>query len=47
MNGNVLDAPDGGITGGSDGKITDFFKKGTYEKLIWKDPREQPSLYPN
>ena len=40
-NGTVLGAPDGGITGGGDGKITDFFTKRTNEKLIWKDNRER------
>ena len=41
INGNVLGAPDGGITGGGDGKNTDFFSKRTNEKLIWKDMRER------
>ena len=40
-NGNVLGAPDGGIAGNGDGKITDFFTKKTNEKLIWKDNREK------
>ena len=40
-NGNILGAPDGGITGGGDGKITDFFTERSNEKLIWKDNRER------
>lgn len=32
-------APDGGISGGGDGKCKDFFSKRTDEKLIWADSR--------
>ncbi|RAK64718.1 hypothetical protein DLM85_17635 [Hymenobacter edaphi] len=37
--GNVLCAPDGGITGRGDGKCADFEKNRTAEQLIWQDPR--------
>jgi hypothetical protein len=40
-NGNVLCAPDGGISGTGDGKCSDFFERRTNEKLIWKDTREK------
>lgn len=36
---NVICAPDGGISGGGDGKCKDFFTKRTDEKLIWADAR--------
>lgn len=32
--------PDGGFTGKGDGKLPDFAKKRTDEKLIWHDERE-------
>ena len=35
----ILCAPDGGISGGGDGKCADFFKVRSAEKLIWQDPR--------
>ena len=35
----VLCAPAGGISGGGDGKCTDFLTTRTEEKLIWQDPR--------
>jgi hypothetical protein len=38
-NGNVLCAPDGGLTGRGDGKCADFEAKRTGEKLIWQDTR--------
>ena len=38
-NGNVMCAPDGGISGTGDGKCSDFFERRTNEKLIWKDTR--------
>ena len=38
-NGNVICAPDGGITGQGDGRCTDFISQRTGEKLIWEDPR--------
>jgi hypothetical protein len=37
--GNVLCAPDGGITGRGDGKCPDFEKNRTAEQLVWQDPR--------
>jgi hypothetical protein len=37
--GNVLCAPDGGITGKGDGRCTDFFSGRTNEQLIWKESR--------
>ncbi|TND10569.1 MAG: hypothetical protein FD123_211 [Bacteroidetes bacterium] len=36
---NLLCYPDGGITGGGDGKCTDFFSERSHEKLVWKDTR--------
>lgn len=33
---NFLGSPDGGFTGKGDGKLPDFYKKVTGEKLIWK-----------
>jgi hypothetical protein len=38
-NGEVLCAPDGGITGKGDGHCTDFSAQRINEQLIWKDPR--------
>jgi hypothetical protein len=38
-NGNVICAPDGGISGTGDGNCTDFFSVRKNEKLIWKDSR--------
>lgn len=35
----VICSPDGGITGGGDGKCKDFFSKRTDEKLFWADAR--------
>jgi Domain of unknown function (DUF6970) len=37
--GNVLCAPDGGITGKGDGRCPDFFSQRTNEQLIWQDSR--------
>lgn len=37
--GNIICAPDGGMTGSGDGKCPDFFEERTNEKLIWKDER--------
>jgi hypothetical protein len=37
--GVLLCAPDGGFTGGGDGKCTDFFEKASNKILIWKDKR--------
>ncbi|WP_077130209.1 DUF6970 domain-containing protein [Spirosoma montaniterrae] len=33
-------SPDGGISGGGDGRCTDFFATRTNEVLIWKDTRK-------
>jgi hypothetical protein len=38
-NGDLICAPDGGLTGKGDGKCTDFFQERKNEKLIWNDPR--------
>ena len=38
--GNLICAPDGGITGQGDGRCPDFFQLRKNEKLIWKDSRE-------
>jgi hypothetical protein len=40
LKGEVICAPDGGITGKGDGKCPDFFEKRTNETLIWEDKRE-------
>jgi hypothetical protein len=37
--GAVLCAPDGGFSGGGDGKCRDFFDQRTNEQLIWQDNR--------
>jgi len=36
---NLIAHPDGGFTGRGDGKASDFIKKRTGEKLVWKDIR--------
>ncbi len=36
---NVICHPDGGFTGGGDGRCNDFFSTRTDGKLIWKDER--------
>ena len=36
----IICHPSGGITGAGDGKCTDFFKKRTDERLLWKDNRK-------
>ncbi|MEO5892423.1 MAG: hypothetical protein ABIQ31_19395 [Ferruginibacter sp.] len=36
---NLIGHPDGGFTGGGDGKLPDFNTAKTAEKLIWKDNR--------
>jgi hypothetical protein len=33
---NILGYPDGGYAGRGDGKMTDFFKEATDEKVVWK-----------
>lgn len=37
--GALLCHPDGGITGGGDGRCADFFSSRRDEELIWQDPR--------
>jgi hypothetical protein len=37
---NIICYPDGGFTGGGDGRCNDFFDSRTDEKLIWEDTRE-------
>lgn len=37
--GEVLCAPDGGLTGRGNGKCPDFEKNRTNEQLVWQDPR--------
>lgn len=37
--GNVMCAPDGGLTGRGDGRCADFEKNRTAEQLVWQDPR--------
>ena len=39
MNGSVICAPDGGLTGNGDGRCTGFFSESTNESLIWRDSR--------
>jgi len=36
--GDVMCAPDGGLTGSGDGRCPDFFSERTSETLIWEDP---------
>jgi len=38
-NGEVICAPDGGLSGQGDGMCPDFFKDRKNEKLIWQDDR--------
>lgn len=37
---NLICHPDGGLSGGGDGKCADFFSTRTNEKLIWQDTRK-------
>ena len=39
--GNVLCAPDGGISGGGDGRCPDYFQKRTNAQLVWQDSRKR------
>jgi hypothetical protein len=39
--GKVICAPDGGFTGGGDGRCPDFFQLRANEVLIWRDSRTQ------
>ena len=36
----VICAPDGGFTGGGDGKCADFSRVATDRKLVWRDDRK-------
>jgi len=36
---NLLGVPDGGFSGQGDGKLPDFFKEVTAEKLVWGTPK--------
>ena len=38
-NGNIICAPDGGLTGSGDNRCPDFFNESTNESLIWHDSR--------
>jgi hypothetical protein len=38
-NGNIVCAPDGGVSGAGDGRCPDFLSVRKNEKLIWKDSR--------
>ena len=38
---NILGHPDGGITGRGDGKMPDFRKETTNEKVIWKINKQE------
>lgn len=38
--GEIICAPDGGLTGGGDGHCPDFFNERKNERLIWQDPRK-------
>jgi hypothetical protein len=40
--GDVICAPDGGLTGGGDGRCPDFFEKKENCEVIWKDSRPYP-----
>jgi len=37
--GNIICAPDGGLTGEGDGGCPDFFSTRNNEQLIWKNPK--------
>jgi hypothetical protein len=39
VDGHVICEPDGGMTGGGDGKCPDFFATRTQERLVWADKR--------
>jgi hypothetical protein len=41
-NGVYLCAPNGGFSGGGDGKCPDFLSKATDKKLVWEDKRTRP-----
>ncbi|RYF78310.1 MAG: hypothetical protein EOO39_01805 [Cytophagaceae bacterium] len=37
---NTICAPDGGLSGGGDGRCSDFYQTATDKKLIWQDDRK-------
>ncbi|MEO7561714.1 MAG: hypothetical protein ABIT07_03920 [Ferruginibacter sp.] len=37
---NMIAHPDGGLTGNGDGRLPDFIKTKTMEKLLWHDERK-------
>ncbi len=37
--GTILCSPDGGFSGGGDGRCPDYFQRRTNVELVWKDPR--------
>jgi hypothetical protein len=37
---NVICSPDGGFSGGGDGRCTDFYAKAKNKTLIWEDKRK-------
>lgn len=37
--GTLMCSPDGGITGGGDGRCPDFFASRSAEHVVWRDPR--------
>ena len=39
--GEVLCAPDGGMTGRGDGRCADFYQQRSEESLVWSDPRKR------
>jgi hypothetical protein len=43
--GILLGAPDGGFSGGGDGRFPDFFSARTDEHLVWQDMRGRPVLF--
>ncbi len=40
--GEVICAPDGGFTGGGDGRCSDFFEERKNCELLWEDSRSYP-----
>lgn len=39
--GDVMCAPDGGMTGLGDGRCADFYQQRSDEALVWSDPRSR------
>ena len=40
--GAIICHPDGGMTGGGDGRCPDFFARRSNEQIVWRDPRGSP-----